>query len=145
MEAAFRLEAGNTSRAFFDVKKLVAFNKTYIREMPADEYLARASAELPADWDRERFAQIAPHLQERLERFSDVPGSVDFLFLPDGVDPEIDDTSWGKATSPEWAGPLLGQLREAYSDLADGAWTADDRSEERRVGKECRSRWSPYH
>src|SRR3989454_5260093 len=33
----------------------------------------------------------------------------------------------------------------------DGAWnallaTADaSRSEERRVGKECRSRWSPYH
>ena len=23
--------------------------------------------------------------------------------------------------------------------------TPDDRSEERRVGKECRSRWSPYH
>jgi len=23
--------------------------------------------------------------------------------------------------------------------------TADVRSEERRVGKECRSRWSPYH
>ena len=26
-------------------------------------------------------------------------------------------------------------------NLADKAW----RSEERRVGKECRSRWSPYH
>src|SRR5256885_14576035 len=25
-----------------------------------------------------------------------------------------------------------------------GQWQAD-RSEERRVGKECRSRWSPYH
>ena len=24
-------------------------------------------------------------------------------------------------------------------------WLSDDRSEERRVGKECRSRWSPYH
>ena len=23
--------------------------------------------------------------------------------------------------------------------------SAEDRSEERRVGKECRSRWSPYH
>ena len=23
--------------------------------------------------------------------------------------------------------------------------TQDNRSEERRVGKECRSRWSPYH
>jgi len=24
-------------------------------------------------------------------------------------------------------------------------WWAANRSEERRVGKECRSRWSPYH
>src|SRR5256885_6995649 len=24
-------------------------------------------------------------------------------------------------------------------------WAAERRSEERRVGKECRSRWSPYH
>src|SRR2546427_11258527 len=24
-------------------------------------------------------------------------------------------------------------------------WLAQQRSEERRVGKECRSRWSPYH
>src|SRR5256885_11569541 len=24
-------------------------------------------------------------------------------------------------------------------------WRGHDRSEERRVGKECRSRWSPYH
>ena len=24
-------------------------------------------------------------------------------------------------------------------------FSMDDRSEERRVGKECRSRWSPYH
>ena len=36
-----------------------------------------------------------------------------------------------------------------YSELADGLllqhfdWI--QRSEERRVGKECRSRWSPYH
>src|SRR3712207_7344907 len=27
--------------------------------------------------------------------------------------------------------------------LSDGVF--EDRSEERRVGKECRSRWSPYH
>ena len=32
--------------------------------------------------------------------------------------------------------------------LAEGAVVKGDvtlRSEERRVGKECRSRWSPYH
>ena len=27
----------------------------------------------------------------------------------------------------------------------DGAMLLEVRSEERRVGKECRSRWSPYH
>src|SRR2546422_8052610 len=29
--------------------------------------------------------------------------------------------------------------------LRDGVLRRDGRSEERRVGKECRSRWSPYH
>ena len=29
--------------------------------------------------------------------------------------------------------------------LAEGKAVVLDRSEERRVGKECRSRWSPYH
>ena len=33
--------------------------------------------------------------------------------------------------------PSLSQLRRTLE--------SDDRSEERRVGKECRSRWSPYH
>ena len=30
-------------------------------------------------------------------------------------------------------------------EFPQGTWTAGSRSEERRVGKECRSRWSPYH
>jgi len=36
---------------------------------------------------------------------------------------------------------LIGWSVEVGPDL----WQADFRSEERRVGKECRSRWSPYH
>src|SRR3712207_2220116 len=35
---------------------------------------------------------------------------------------------------------VLGALR-----VLQGVGTAAGRSEERRVGKECRSRWSPYH
>ena len=31
------------------------------------------------------------------------------------------------------------------TDNGCGIVADDDRSEERRVGKECRSRWSPYH
>ena len=30
-------------------------------------------------------------------------------------------------------------------DLTFGLMHTAERSEERRVGKECRSRWSPYH
>ena len=36
-------------------------------------------------------------------------------------------------------------LRPAVIFLHGGGFVAGDRSEERRVGKECRSRWSPYH
>ena len=31
------------------------------------------------------------------------------------------------------------------TNLLEKARQEHDRSEERRVGKECRSRWSPYH
>ena len=37
---------------------------------------------------------------------------------------------------------LPGVLPEA---LSAAQAIRDERSEERRVGKECRSRWSPYH
>ena len=36
------------------------------------------------------------------------------------------------------------EVTEVTNDEAN-PWTVADRSEERRVGKECRSRWSPYH
>ena len=41
------------------------------------------------------------------------------------------------------------QLRRIRALAEAKDWTVvevyEDRSEERRVGKECRSRWSPYH
>ncbi len=50
----------------------------------------------------------------------------------------------GKETSPTW----LAALAAGASMLIKEAmywYTMAIRSEERRVGKECRSRWSPYH
>ena len=36
-------------------------------------------------------------------------------------------------------------MEEMWSSFPDCVAVHYDRSEERRVGKECRSRWSPYH
>src|SRR3712207_9028288 len=41
--------------------------------------------------------------------------------------------------------PGLGDLVPVELGPGDTAELDDVRSEERRVGKECRSRWSPYH
>src|SRR5437899_12601431 len=40
----------------------------------------------------------------------------------------------------------VSELARAHGASVDEETTSgDERSEERRVGKECRSRWSPYH
>jgi glutamyl-tRNA synthetase len=122
LESVFDLSAVTLSPAFFDIKKLVAFNKQYIKNMPLDEFLAAVDANLPVDWDRRRFASIAPHIMERLERLGDAPALVDFLFLGDGIDPELDQVAWDKAAKPEWAAPLLSNVTDAYAAFADGEW-----------------------
>ena len=54
-------------------------------------------------------------------------------------------------TKEEMERPLVG-IVSSYNEIVPGHMNLDkivnavkQRSEERRVGKECRSRWSPYH
>src|SRR2546422_8535169 len=42
-------------------------------------------------------------------------------------------------------GEIGGTDEQHAADFVQQAMTKPVRSEERRVGKECRSRWSPYH
>lgn len=123
IEAAFRLEDVTHSPAFFDVKKLAAFNGDYIRMMPLEEFIERAGRELPEDWDRERFAEIAEHIQQRLTTLQEVPDKVDFLFWPNGAEVDFDEKSWAKAFKPEWSVALLDDVISAYTDVA---WSADE-------------------
>src|SRR3712207_9195788 len=52
-------------------------------------------------------------------------------------------------SAPKYAGQNranpLATLLSAKNMLVHLGYTEEARSEERRVGKECRSRWSPYH
>src|SRR2546428_608871 len=50
------------------------------------------------------------------------------------------------ASSPQGSCTVIGQeVSCTIASLAVGQSATVVRSEERRVGKECRSRWSPYH
>ena len=40
---------------------------------------------------------------------------------------------------------ILGVGENMGTEESKKIWEENARSEERRVGKECRSRWSPYH
>ena len=119
MERSFRLEDVNLSPAFFDLKKLAAFNGEYIRQLSVDELVAACEPWLPAEWDRSVFAEMAPHIQPRLVTLGDAPGVVDFLFADD---PEIDETSWAKTMTTDYAAPLLADAIEAYEQ---SDWTAE--------------------
>ncbi len=136
--ASFRLEDVTSSPAFFDAKKLDAFNGEYIRAMPVEEFVDRAAEVIPEGWNRARFAEIAPVLQERTVRFDEIPGKVDFLFLPDGVDVPIDDDAWAKATKPEWAQPFFDDVLGAYADVDPSRWTAAG------VKAVCEASMEPY-
>ncbi len=114
IEQEFRLEDVNHAPAFFDLKKLNAFNGEYIRMMSLDEFVGSCDAWIPAEWDRDVFRRIAEHVQTRVVTMADVAPMVDFIFLPD---PEIDEAAWEKALSAEWARPLLRDVVAAYGDV----------------------------
>jgi glutamyl-tRNA synthetase len=113
IEAEFRLEDVNHAPAFFDLKKLSAFNGEYIRMLPLDEFISRCDDWLPADWDRGVFAQMAEHVQTRVVTMADVVPMVDFLFL---AEPEIDEGSWNKTMAAEFAPALLRDTVEAFAE-----------------------------
>ena len=66
-------------------------------------------------------------------------GEAYFIKLRD-IDNSKDDESTFYDISFEGSIPNTSVEFNAQNNVVDGS-----RSEERRVGKECRSRWSPYH
>ncbi|WP_425570370.1 glutamate--tRNA ligase [Nonomuraea rosea] len=100
MVPLFRLDDVNPSNAFFDEKKLRAFNGEYIRALPLETFEERCAPYLDPSWDRELFSKVASLAQTRIAVLSEIRQNVDFLFLDE---PVFDQVSWDKAmkNSPE--------------------------------------------
>src|SRR3712207_6582854 len=56
-----------------------------------------------------------------------------------------DDASWRRRVEEAWARYLTRYRKGTAGPFDILIDLPEERSEERRVGKECRSRWSPYH
>jgi glutamyl-tRNA synthetase len=111
IESAFRLEDVTHSPAFFDLKKLAAFNGDYIRMLGVDEFIAACEPWIPAYFDMKVFAAIAPHIQTRVVTLAEAPGMVDFLM----GDVHMDEASWTKAMHQPWSRAVVAETVAAYT------------------------------
>ncbi len=115
----FSLSSVNHSPAIFDIIKLQSFNADYIRAMSLGDFIAACEPWLvgeKAPWlaekfDAKVFAEIAPLVQTRVQLLQEVPSMVDFLFCDL---PTIDDVSFAKAFSTDWAVPTLVAIRDGF-------------------------------
>jgi glutamyl-tRNA synthetase len=143
IEDEYRLEDVNHAPAFFDVKKLRAFNGDYIRALAPDEFAQVCAPWLsgtdtipappwdPAAFDIDTFIKAAPLAQTRIAVLSEIVGYVDFLFLDQ---PVSDEASWTKAMK-EGSAEILDATSAAFGALEN--WAADPlKAALERVGEE---------
>lgn len=112
--AEFRLEDVKSAPAFFDERKLADVNATYLRSMTASEFLARS-----AGWLEERWAPLAPLVQERARTLADVYAMVDFLYLPEV---QVVPAEWQKVRRQQPA--FVAILEAVHARLEDADWQA---------------------
>jgi glutamyl-tRNA synthetase len=129
----FSLERVVPSPATFDYKKLDWMNGMYLRALQPDEYahfLERWLREHDIDWPQQRVFATAPLVQEKIEKFSQYPDFVRFLFEdvspPDGVDAKVVATAADRlAQLPTWeAGAIEEDLRGLVEELGEKPRTA---------------------
>ncbi len=81
----FSLDRVGPSPATFDYEKLDWLNGVHLRALPEDDYAAFAVTwlrEQGIDWPEERVRETVPLVQEKIEKLSQYPDFVRFLFEP---------------------------------------------------------------
>lgn len=118
--ANFDLAKVSKNPAIFDLDKLSWLNGEYIRALPTAEFSRRARPDVEASLGRPlaadewvTFERLAPLVQERTKRLTEVASQVSFLFAETvAYDPE----SWAKAIGPDSA-PVLAEAADHLERL----------------------------
>jgi glutamyl-tRNA synthetase len=126
LEAMFRLQDVSKAPAYFDTRKLAAFNGEYIRAQSVEQFIAACQRWLvrpyapwtPDQFDAAVFRAVAGLAQTRLTVLSQITRYVDWLFL---AQPPEDEASWAKAMRPG-AAAILASVR---ANWAGADWTAE--------------------
>jgi glutamyl-tRNA synthetase len=127
VENEFRLDQVNPSPAYFDARKLRAFNGEYIRALPIDAFIAACQPWLhggmapwpPDAYHEKTFAAVAGLVQTRISVLSEVVPMVDFLFCDQ---PLVDEAAWARAMTGD-ARPVVAAAFEVYQTIE---WRADE-------------------
>ncbi|MBV9141619.1 MAG: glutamate--tRNA ligase [Pseudonocardiales bacterium] len=130
IETEFRLEDVNPSPAYFDVRKLRAFNGHYIRVLSVEEFIDACQPWLtgggapwrPEQYDPAAFAAIAELAQTRVAVLSEIVPMVDFLFLDESPEDQV---AWAKVMNDD-AADLLAAAITAFES---GLWEAESLKE----------------
>jgi glutamyl-tRNA synthetase len=117
----FSLEDVHPSPAFFDVRKLQAFNGDHIRALTADEFVERARPFLTRGAETEAVLRpIAELVRDRVKLLTEVEPMVEFLL--DG-DLAIDEASWQKGVA-KLGDRAAAMLDAAIEGLSEARWDA---------------------
>jgi glutamyl-tRNA synthetase len=120
----FSLDRVVRSPATFDYKKLDWMNGVYLRDLQPDEYahdLIRWLREQGIDWRDERVCATVPLVQEKIEKFSQYPDRVRFLFEdvvpPEGLDERLLDAARERLEAVEpWDASVIEDALRALAD-----------------------------
>ena len=113
----FDLVDVNNAPAFFDVKKLDHFNGEYIRALDTDEFIKQAEpylAEQPLEIPAELFAKMASEIQQRVKRFDESAGFLDWV-VGDAAEPSAKD--WKKVMGREGVAEVLDGVIEGMETV----------------------------
>ena len=125
MVARFDLQSVSRNPAVFDTAKLEWMSGVYMRALEENEFPARSLAWVEDDLGRKldaaeqrTFRTLAPLVQERVKRLTEIPGQVRFLY----ADITRDEKAWKKVMGKEGAMVAVDAAITALADL--DSWTA---------------------